>query len=212
MEREKQESQQTDFWSFIYCERDKKQLWLVPKEKRKQARNFIYGFEQKENEKKFIDKQSNKILENQPYLCCFESLTMRALHKLCFAEQSSFIEDMNYENLQEKLLLELLRDAKQYKTNNDIDKIKAKNQKKLKFLKEVLKSKYAKERLKLNNFNLQNIDNFEKKVISSSSKEKMSIDSVTNLEEFEKCLEKACYYIKKIIFTEQEKQDFFKQF
>ncbi len=208
VEREKQESQQTDFWSFIYCEKDKKQLWLVPKELRQKAREFIYD-SQKET--------SN----SQLYLCCFESLSFRALHKLCFAEQSSFVEEMpdDLKNLQ--------KEVKKFPTKGDKLKLKEKNLKTLKFLKEVLNSDYTNEKLKLDqSFPLSFSDcprqaEIPRKRESKKIDQKNSnwiknnlywIDESESLEEFEKSLEEACYHIKTITFTEEEKQRFLKNF
>ena len=183
VEKEQQESQQTAFWGLIYCDKDQKnQLWLVPKEKRKEAQDFIYSSS---------ERQQKAVLNNEAYLCCFESLTMRALHKLCFAEQSSFIEEMEKEY---QSLKELQKDAKQFSTNGDKENIKQKDQKKLIFFKKLLKSDYAHKKLKLNNFDFQ------------------WLDQIDDIDVFEKSLENACYYVKKTIFTEQEKQDFLKKF
>ena len=52
----------------------------MPKGKRKEA-------------KRFINNRQDYSQEDSQYLCCLESLTMRALHKLCFAEQSTFVKD-----------------------------------------------------------------------------------------------------------------------
>ena len=134
VEREKIEAEQTQFWSFIYVDGDKKQLWLVPKEKRQDA-------------KKFIDDSNKQSQENgNKYLCCFESLTMRALYKLCFAEESTFVKGMPGN------LRELQKVAKEFPTTNnkgnvDENKVKEKNKKILNFFKRLLKSEYAKEKL-----------------------------------------------------------------
>ena len=175
IEREKQESQQTDFWSLIYCDRNKKQLWLVPKEQRKEARKFING-------------QVTLTTDSVQYLCYFESLTMRALHKLCFAEQSSFVTGMPSD------LKTLQKEAKECQTKGEEQKLKEKDQKKLKFLKELLKSNYANEKLDLQSFNLQ------------------STLGVKDIQKFEENLEQACYHIKKVALTEKEKQNFLEKF
>ena len=229
IKRERQESRQTDFWSLIYCDGDKKQLWLVPKEitskkieneeskksypseisvsselKRKMETSHSdnHSFNesnqrQKNRETLYIQKARDFIYSQErqrytkgdsQYLCSFESLTMRALHKLCFAEQSSFVASMPSD------LKRMQKDAKEIKTDGDKQKLKEKNQKKLKFLKEVLKSDYANERLKLDNFDLQKV--YEAK----------------SLEEFEKTLETACYFVQKVPFHTSEKERFLKNF
>ncbi|MDE0119592.1 MAG: hypothetical protein OXM55_06250 [Bdellovibrionales bacterium] len=181
IEKEKREALQTGFWAFIYTTQTKKQLWLVPKDKCEAAKSFIYSPDRK-----------NGSSEDSQCLSCFESLTMRALHKLCFAEQSSFVKDMPYD------LKTLQQSAKEFKTkdeNKDLQeqKMKEKSQKELVFFKKLLKNEYAKEKLLLKNFNLQECYKAE------------------NLTEFEKSLEKACYHEKKISLTEGEKQDFLKK-
>ena len=178
IEREQREAAQTDFWSLIYCSPEGKQLWFVPKEKRKITKKFIYN---EQGRKDYVAGDS-------PYLCCFESLTMRALHKLCFAEQSSFVEGLP------EPLKQLQKSAKKFKTNGDEQELKEKDQKKLEFFKELLKSEYAKGILQLENFNLQCLDKAE------------------SLDTFEQSLETACYHIKKIVLEENEKQYFLKKF
>ena len=175
VDKERLEVVQTDFWSLIYCDQDKKQLWLVPKEKRKEA-------------KRFIDNRQGYSQEDSRYLCCFESLTMRALHKLCFAEQSTFVKDMPIN------IKQLQKDAKEFDTQGDEKKLLEKDQRKLKFFKVLLKSDYAREKLLLNNFDLQ------------------WIDGSKDLDIFEKSLEKACYYVKRVILKEEKKDSFLKEF
>ena len=143
IKKERQEARQTDFWSLIYCDQDKKQLWLVPKEKRKEAKCFI------DNGKDYSQKDSQ-------YLCCFESLTMRALHKLCFAEQSSFAEDMLKDERVSEDIKTLQKYIKKFKTVNKDPKIQEKKQrekdhKKLEFFRKLLKSDYAREKLPILN-------------------------------------------------------------
>ena len=177
IEREKQESQQTHFWSLICCDKNQKQLWLVPKDEMQSARQFIY------------EKKKNTT-EKAIFVCCFESLTKRALHKLCFAEQSSFMEGMpkSFRDRQEQI--------KKIKTDNSEEKRKEKRTQELEFLKKVLQSNYAKEKLYMqqSHFDLQ------------------SIYKTNDIKDFEMALEKECYKVNKVGFTETEKQDFLNQF
>ena len=177
VEREKQEALQTDFWALIYCQKNKKQLWLVPKEKSQEARDFVYD-----------GKRQKCVQGSHECLYSFESLTMRALHKLCFTEQSSFVAGMPDD------LKSLQKTAKKFETHRDKNKLKEKDQKKLEFFKQLLKSNYFKETLYLKNFDLH------------------KMDEAQDLEEFEKSLEKACYHIKKIVLIEDEKRDFLDKF
>ena len=178
IKKEREEAKQTSYWGLIYITEDNhKQLWLIPKDKIKDAKKSIDQF----------SKQNQKL--GNSYLCCFESLTMRALHKLCFTEESSFVKEMKEKDSR---LWNLQRETKQIETNNNEQKIKEKNQKKLGFLKEVLQSDYAQSRLQIKNFDLQ------------------ATYQSQNLDEFEKELEKACYYVKKMQLNENEKQQLLK--
>lgn len=178
IEKEKLEALQIDFWSLIYCDQDKKQLWLVPKNNIQEARKFIYN---KHNRKNYTSG-------NLQYLCSFESLTMRALHKLCFAKESSFVKGMP------KDLKSLQKEVKQLSTKGESKRLKEKDQRKLQFFKQLLKSDYATEILQIENFDIKEINEAE------------------NLEIFEKSLETACYHVKRIVFKEEEKDHFLKEF
>ena len=175
IEKERQEAVQTNYWGLISVDDNRQQLWLVPKEKMQKARVYNDGRQACQE-------------DDTTYLCAFESLTMRALHKLCFAEQSSFVKDMP-EDLKRQQ-----KEAKEYKTKDDDKKIAEKNKKKLEFLKAVLQSAYAKDILQLGNFDLQ------------------TVYQAQDLKAFEQALEDACYYIKRVTFTEQEKQHFLETF
>lgn len=175
LEREKREALQTNYWALIYCNQDKKDLWLIPKEQAQQAKLKI--------EKYPINSIGN--------LYSFESLTMRALNKLCFSEQSSFVKGLKESSSELKKLHE---DAIQHKTKGKNEEINQKNEKKLNFFKALLKSLYVKETLSLQNFNLKNCY------------------KATSLKDFELALEKACYFVKKISLSEGEKQKFLKDF
>ena len=174
-EKEKEEAKQTSYWSLVYVENDHKKLWLIPKDKMQKAKKGI---------DEFAKQDSN--LENS-YLYCFESLTMRALHKLCFAEESSFVEEMP------RYLKDIQTNAKKINTDGDDQKLKEKDHKKLEFFKKVLNSDYAQNKLQLKSF--KKLENVYKTEI---------------LEEFEKTLEKACYHIRTIPLNEEEKQKFIK--
>ena len=186
VEKEKLESSQINYWSFIYVENNHKQLWLVPKDSIQDAKKFVYN----------NHGRQNYVKEDTKYLCCFESLTMRALNKLCFSEQkSTFVQDMPSE------LQNLQKDVKEFKTEGNKEKIEEKNKKKLQFLKKLLKSEYfdinkePKDKgLDITNFNLD------------------WIDSVKSLEEFEKHLEQSCYFVKTIKLSSDEKNKFLKDY
>ena len=175
---EKQEAMQTDFWGMIFCEGKgkEKQLWLIPKENRQGAKSFLEQTPKEQN------------AEDPSCLYIFKSLTMRALHKLCFAEQSSFVGEMPQE------LKKLQKYTQQINTNGDPEKLKHKDQNQMEYLKAVLKSDYAKQKLDLKDFNLD------------------LAFKAGDLKEFETELERACYCVKKIKLNEGEKIKFLKSF
>ena len=173
IEKEREEALNTDYWSLIYVGQDRKQLWLVPKNKIKDAKRFIYQNNNKKNTTEFSN-----------CLCCFESLTMRALHKLCFAEESTFVKEMPSD------LKELQQKAKRAKTEE-------KKQEELEVFKKVLqwqKNLHKNDREKT--LQLENFDDL--KVVYEKK----------DFNEFEKVLEKACYYVKKIPLSDEEKKQF----
>ena len=89
---------------------------------------------------------------------------------------------------------QLQKDAKEFDAQGDEKKFAEKDQRKLEFFKVLLKSDYAREKLLLNNFNLQWIDNSK------------------DLDIFEKSLEKACYHVKRVGFKKEERDSFLKEF
>ena len=186
IEREKREAKETGYWGIIYCDQNKKQLWLIPRYKKEHKDKDQSNMGQA---REFIKKNGKKVsVDELQYLCIFESLTMRALHKLCFAEESTFVKEMD------KDLKLSQENTKRFKTKGNEEKLKEKNQKELCFFKNLLKSKYAEERLSLEHFKLEEVSNSE------------------NLEDFEKNLEDACYDVQKVIFNENEKDKFLKEF
>ncbi len=190
IEKEKEEAKQTSYWSLIYVENDHKKLWLIPKDKMQDAKKDI-------NE---LAEQNNSL--GCPYLCCFESLTMRALHKLCFAEQSTFVEAMpDYlKDLRTKTkAINKKESNNQAFSQSSEQKRERKKEEELKFFKKVLEWQQGlpesdeKKTLQLKHFsNLQEVHQTEE------------------FNEFEKALERACYHVKEIPLNEEEKQNFIK--
>ena len=181
IEKERDEAKQTSYWSLIYVTKDAhKQLWLISKDKIQNAKKFIDQ----------LAKQNQKL--GNSYLCCFESLTKRALHKLCFAEESSFAKEMPPDQK------DLLEKTKKMETHGDNQRVIEKKQKELEVFKKVLQWQKSlpnddkKKTLQLENFDLQ------------------ATYQIQNLDEFEKALEKACYYIKKTSFNKEKQQKFIK--
>ena len=213
IEKEGREALQTDSWSLIYCDQDKKQLWLVPKNKREEG-DFVQGENLKNQNTKTNLQRAKEFIYNKhgrqdytpgdsQYLCSFESLTMRALHKLCFAKESSFVKDMpsNLKSLQ--------KEAEQFPTKDHDEKLKEKDHKKLIFFKKLLKDDYARQTLPV-------LNAFDPSVIGTlhpiNKEAWQNLDKAENLEEFEKSLETACYYPKRIVFKKGEKDHFLKEY
>ena len=190
IEKEKRESSEINYWALIYTKSGKRQLWLIPKkpsqtDKSEQNNSSDTNLQ---SAKKCIDKKPQASAEANSYLSSFESLTMRALHKLCFAEQSSFVKEMPDE------LKKQQKEVKTFRTQGDKEKLKQKEKKEINFLKDLLKDNYTKSKLKLNNFNLTKVHKAE------------------NKQDFELALEKDCYYEKKVSFNDKEKEEFIKKF
>ncbi|WGK68195.1 hypothetical protein P0082_06830 [Candidatus Haliotispira prima] len=174
--REKQEAEEIGYWSFIYRTSEQSKLWLVPKTEDLSAL------------KKFLDEQVDAGAEDKEYLCYFRSLTMRALHKLCFAEGSSFAKGLSSE-LQVLLseLKELLKAAKEYPTTDERSR-KEKKQKQLVFFKKLVQSQEKLGTLELEGFDLEKVKNSQ------------------TLQDFELALEKVCYNVRKIRLNETKQQ------
>ncbi|HOI18830.1 MAG TPA: hypothetical protein PLX15_03125 [Candidatus Woesearchaeota archaeon] len=166
--KEKIESQNLRYWSLILDDGKDKFLWLVPKE----------------NMQEFRRELSKIHPSGESSLFLFHSLTMRALHKLCFAQESDFVKEMPKVLKEEQLNCEKASNDtetnKRIKRNFGLNYIKTKDELTLSFLKKLIISEYAHERLDLNHFDLS------------------KLQVATTLNEFEEYLEDACYYLEKI--------------
>ena len=177
VERERIESQNNKYWVLLLKEKQGKFLLLVPKEKMKEV-------------KECLNKLPHEA-ESDNVVYVMESLTKRALHKLCFAEESTFAEEMLTE---EKELYDELQNVK--KATNDEKQLsknrwknlgeKLKDDLMLPFLKNVLKSDYAKNKLDLTHFDLTKVFETE------------------NLNDFESELESACYKLREIPISKEK--------
>ena len=178
IEKERLEAQNTQYWSVIYEEGGDKFLWLVPKETADLPKAF-----------KFLSNPERK-KETDPigHYYLLSSITMRALSKLCFSEEGSFVKEMPHD------LLDEFKQVKELKTGGDEDKMKQKRSKKLAYLKAVLTSEYAKKQLNLRAFDL-----------------KASLEA-RSLDDFEMALEKASYQLPKIPLSERAKNHFMEEF
>ena len=181
IEKEKIESQTLKYWSFVVDRSDEKELWMVPKENRTKFKDLL--------------KSDNSTDVNIYQLT---SLTMRALNKLCFAEESSFVKDMpDYLKDLQKKVKEATDDEQKIKNQrkkiNFSTDIKTKSELKLSFFKELIKSEYAKSLLDLSKFNLEDLQ------------------KVKDLKEFEMLLEKNCYVLEKIGLSKESCEKLIKE-
>ena len=84
LEKEQQESQQLRYWAVFLQRKEQLSLCCIPLDKRLGARDFL-------------EEMANSgavPVDSEVKLYRFHSITQRALHKLCFAEGSSFAADL----------------------------------------------------------------------------------------------------------------------
>ena len=84
LEKEQQESQQLRYWAVFLRREERLSLCCIPLHKCQEAKKYI--------EKKVNTKAGSA--DSEVNLYRFHSITQRALHKLCFAESSSFAADL----------------------------------------------------------------------------------------------------------------------
>ena len=138
LEKEQQESQQLRYWAVFLRRKERLSLCCIPLHKCQEAKRYI---EKKVNvEAGSADSEVN--------LYRFHSITQRALHKLCFAESSSFAADLP-PNL-EKRLSNANKASNDPKKRNPKQKTKA--QLELEFFQALLKDSEATRSLELSRF------------------------------------------------------------
>lgn len=137
LEKEQQESQQFRYWAVFLRRKEQLSLCCIPLHKCREAW-------------KFLEKMANAgavPVDSEVKLYRFHSITQRALHKLCFAEGSSFAEGLGH-------LKPRLEAAK--KASNDPAKKKpgqkTKAQLELEFFQTLLKDSRATDSLELSRF------------------------------------------------------------
>ena len=142
LEKERQESQQLRYWAVFLRRKERLSLCCIPLHKCQEAKKYI--------EKKVNTKAGSA--DSEVNLYRFHSITQRALHKLCFAESSSFAADLPFD------LRDMLSDAN--KASNDAEQIAQKNnpeqktkaQLELEFFQALLKDSEATHSLELSRF------------------------------------------------------------
>ena len=144
LEKERQESQQLRYWAVFLRRKERLSLCCIPLHKRREAWKFL---------EKMADAGAVPA-DSEVKLYRFHSITQRALHKLCFAESSSFAADLSPD------LRRLLSEAN--KASNDPEQIerqrkknhrqKTKAQLELEFFQTLLKDSSATRNLELSRF------------------------------------------------------------
>lgn len=85
LEKERQESQQFRYWAVFLHRKERLSLCCIPLDKRQEARDFLEE----------MAGTGVGSVDSEVKLYRFHSITQRALHKLCFAEGSSFAADLS---------------------------------------------------------------------------------------------------------------------
>ena len=144
LEKEQQESQQFRYWAVFLGHKERLSLCCIPLDKRQEARDFLEE----------MANTSAGPADSEVKLYRFHSITQRALHKLCFAEASSFAADLPRD------LQHLLSAVN--KASNDPEQIerqrgrnpgqKTKAQLELEFFQTLLKDSRATDSLELSRF------------------------------------------------------------
>lgn len=178
-EKQKIEAEKLRYFWVIIEKYNSKYLWLIPKEENKHKNAY-----------ELLKSKNDENWEIKVYY--FESLTLRALQKLCFKEEKNTFmrdENNNVENeLREKFNYKKIKRFDEFKINWKIDEIWL-----IEFYKDVLQTESAKKMLSLDKFNFNKTDilwDFE------------------NLQEFEIELEKYAYKKVCVWFSKEEFEEF----
>ena len=144
LEKEQQESQQLRYWAVFLRRKERFSLCCIPLDKRQEARDFLEE----------MANTNAGPADSEVKLYRFHSITQRALHKLCFAESSSFAADLPRD------LQDLLSAVN--KASNDPEQIKRQRRKdpdqktkaelELEFFQALLKDSNATDSLELSHF------------------------------------------------------------
>lgn len=175
IEEEQRESQLLKFWNFFLEEEGKFFLVLVPREKRLEARNFLCSLSE------------TRDVATVSTLHAFDSLTFRALRKLCFKECGNtffpeIIRELRINRNRE-------RDIKTRGMKNDLSPG---------FYQDILETNFARNNLGLSKFpKLRDVlsKHYEKE----------------NLQEFESDLERACYIRRSFSLNGEQKEKLLKK-
>ena len=186
LEKERQESQQLRYWAVFLRRKERLSLCCIPLHKCREAW-------------KFLEKMANAgavPVNSEVKLYRFHSITQRALHKLCFAEGSSFAADLS-PNLQRLL-------SAANKASNDPEQIerqrrrnrgqKTKARLELEFFQTLLKDSAATRSLELSRFDFSE-----------------ALEAET-MDDFQMAFDKAGYDVETITFDTHRAKTFVDRF
>ena len=186
LEKERQESQQFRYWAVFLRRKERLSLCCIPLDKRQEALDFLEE----------MANTNAGPADSEVKLYRFHSITQRALHKLCFAEASSFAADLPRD------LQRLLSAAN--KASNDPEQIKrqrernrgqkTKAQLELEFFQTLLKDSNATRNLELSRFDF-----------SEALKAKQA-------DQFQMAFDKAGYDVETIAFDTHRAKTFVHRF
>ena len=171
IEKEKEESQLLQYWSVLVKENNKIFIALIPKEN-----------DYAQNLRKLLLKNNNHSDNSNIQIFWFESMTFRALQKLCFGFvennthsntfyegiKKEFVKKNKYTNINRKGVGEFLKGEFELKEDKE----------KIQFYKDVLQSEYAKNVLQLP------LTEIENTIIN---------EEFITLDDFKLALQKICY-------------------
>ncbi len=164
IEKEKVESQTLQYWSLILEQDSKHKLVMIPKNKAARCKEQL---------------NNSNIIKGEAKLYWFESFTFRSLQKLCFGNLDNGTNTFYPEIRRELAGKYSILDTRGYpKFISGEHEFKGDEQKKIRFYKDVLNSKYAKRTLNLPFADVEN--------------EIVNMDFET-LDDFKIALEKICF-------------------
>ena len=185
LEKERQESQQLRYWAVFLRRKERLSLCCIPLHKCREAW-------------KFLQKMANTNAEPanlEAKLYRFHSITQRALHKLCFAEGSSFAESLGDLKPHLKAAKEASNDPEQIKKQQRKNSgQKTKVELELEFFQTLLKDSNATDSLELSRFD------FSKAL------------QAKNLDDFQMAFDKAGYDVETIAFNTAKAKTFVDRF
>ena len=140
IEREKQESQMLNYWSFILEENNKYELILIPLKNRNEVKNCLES----------LEKKTQEFSQERVRLYLFYSLTLRGLKKLCFSNNGN----NDFLTVVKKEIPDYINIKGEWSFQEDQNKIEEKI---IEFYQKVLKTQHSQTVLDLKYF--QNLNN-----------------------------------------------------